>query len=94
MTPDVNERSSFMQNLEEVIRERAYHLWIADGRPNGNADAYWANAQSEILTASLESTFSDTAFSVAVDSASVMTNPDKKEKVALLRGAKMRIRYW
>jgi hypothetical protein len=29
-----------MANLEEAIRERAYHLWIADGRPDGNADAH------------------------------------------------------
>jgi hypothetical protein len=44
-----------MQDLEQAIRERAYHLWIADGRPDGNADAYWLNAQREILTISLDS---------------------------------------
>src|SRR5260370_584832 len=43
-----------MQNLEEVIRERAYHLWIADGQPEGKADVYWLSAQREILTTSLE----------------------------------------
>ena len=37
-----------MPNLEEVIRERAYHLWIADGQPEGQADIYWLNAQREI----------------------------------------------
>ena len=26
-----------MPNLEEAIRERAYHLWIADGQPEGHA---------------------------------------------------------
>ena len=25
-----------MPNLEEAIRERAYHLWIADGQPEGH----------------------------------------------------------
>jgi hypothetical protein len=30
-----------MLNLEEVIREHAYHLWIADGQPEGQADVYW-----------------------------------------------------
>jgi hypothetical protein len=54
MTPDSNERSSVMQDLEQAIRERAYHLWIADGRPDGNAEAYWLNAQREILTTSLD----------------------------------------
>ena len=43
-----------MPNLEEKIRERAYHLWIADGQPQGRADVYWLNAQREILTTSLE----------------------------------------
>jgi hypothetical protein len=30
-----------MPNLEEAIRERAYHLWIADGQPEGRAEIYW-----------------------------------------------------
>jgi hypothetical protein len=89
MTPDVNEWSSLMENLEEAIRERAYHLWIADGRPDGNADAHWLNAQREILTTSLGSPVSETPFSAAVDSASVMTKRDKK-KVAGSRKSKRR----
>jgi hypothetical protein len=44
-----------MPNLEEAIRERAYHLWIADGQPEGKADIYWLNAQYEILTTTVES---------------------------------------
>ncbi len=43
-----------MPNLEEAIRERAYHLWIADGQPEGKEDVYWLSAQREILTTSLE----------------------------------------
>jgi hypothetical protein len=43
-----------MPNLEEAIRERAYHLWVADGQPEGKADIYWLNAQHEILTTSVE----------------------------------------
>ena len=43
-----------MPNLEQAIRERAYHLWIADGSPEGRADDYWLTAQHEILAASLE----------------------------------------
>jgi hypothetical protein len=30
-----------MQDLEQAIRERAYHLWTADGRQEGNAEAHW-----------------------------------------------------
>jgi hypothetical protein len=44
----------FMQDLEQAIRERAYHLWIADDRRDGNADTHWLSAQREVLAASLE----------------------------------------
>jgi len=57
-----------MPNLEEAIRERAYHLWVADGQPEGQADVYWLNAQREILTMSLGG---------AADSESVATRPAK-----------------
>jgi hypothetical protein len=42
-----------MQDLEQTIRERAYHLWVEGGRRDGAADAHWLAAQREILTASL-----------------------------------------
>jgi hypothetical protein len=67
-----------MTNLEEAIRERAYHLWTADGQPEGKADLYWLNAQRELLTTSLEGSSSNTA----ADSALVTTKPAKKAKVA------------
>ena len=66
-----------MPNLEEAIRERAYHLWIADGQPEGKADIYWLNAQLEIFTASVESLASTAA---AADT--VATKPTKRAKVA------------
>ena len=30
---------------EHRIRERAYHLWEADGRPEGRAEEYWERAK-------------------------------------------------
>jgi hypothetical protein len=42
-----------MQDLEQVIRERAYHLWIESGCEHGNESAHWLAAQREILSASL-----------------------------------------
>ena len=30
---------------EQRIRERAYHLWEADGSPEGKADEYWHRAR-------------------------------------------------
>ena len=65
-----------MPNVEEKIRERAYHLWIADGQPQGRADIYWLNAQREILTTSLEG--SSTAH---MDLVSATPKPVKKVKV-------------
>ena len=69
-----------MPNLEKVIRERAYHLWIADGQPEGQADVYWLSAQREILTTSLNS--SETAATPHMDSVSAATKPVKKPRVA------------
>ena len=31
-------------NSEHRIRERAYHLWEADGSPEGRAQEYWERA--------------------------------------------------
>jgi Protein of unknown function (DUF2934) len=66
-----------MPNLDEAIRERAYHLWIADGQPEGKADIYWLNAQHEILTTPVESLASTDAAA-----GTVATKPTKKAKVA------------
>jgi hypothetical protein len=68
-----------MQYLEQAIRERAYHLWIADGCRDGNADDHWLNAQRELLAASL-----GTFARVTVDDAQAMveTKPTSKVKTA------------
>ena len=42
-----------MQELEQSIRERAYHLWIADGCRDGRADTHWLAAQREVSARSL-----------------------------------------
>jgi hypothetical protein len=62
-----------MPNLEEVIRERAYHLWIADGQPEGQADIYWLNAQRP---------GSNGAAAAPTDTGSDATKPGKKARVA------------
>jgi hypothetical protein len=71
-----------MPNLEEAIRERAYHLWIADGQPEGQADIYWLYAQREILTTSVESSGSNAAAAAPTDTGLVATKSAKKAKVA------------
>jgi hypothetical protein len=42
--------------LEIQIRERAYHLWIADGCRDGEADKYWLAAERDLLAAFASST--------------------------------------
>ncbi len=71
-----------MPNLEQAIRERAYHLWTADGQPDGQSDLYWLNAQREVLTMSLGSSGSEIAALAAADAVPVATKPVKKAKVA------------
>jgi hypothetical protein len=48
-------RSLTMQDIEQAIREHAYHLWVSDGRRDGNAEKYWLAAQRDVLAASLGS---------------------------------------
>ncbi|UPK35141.1 DUF2934 domain-containing protein [Bradyrhizobium sp. 186] len=42
-----------MSDLEQIIRERAYQLWIESGCEHGKAEMHWIDAQREILAASL-----------------------------------------
>jgi hypothetical protein len=42
-----------MQDIEQTIRDRAYHLWLESGCQDGNANGHWLVAQREILSASL-----------------------------------------
>ena len=44
-----------MHDLEQTIRERAYHLWVADGCRDGKAEANWLAAQHEVLASVLQS---------------------------------------
>jgi hypothetical protein len=41
-----------MQDLEQIIRERAYHLWQESGYVEGKAESHWLTTQREILQAS------------------------------------------
>jgi hypothetical protein len=41
---------------EDAIRQRAYYMWEADGRPEGQHDHYWARAHSEATRAFIEAT--------------------------------------
>ena len=38
-----------MVNPEQLIRERAYHLWMAEGCPHDRADFHWHLAREQVL---------------------------------------------
>ena len=42
-----------MQNVEQLIRDRAYQLWLESGCRDGHADAHWLEAQRQILSAAV-----------------------------------------
>jgi hypothetical protein len=67
-----------MQNLEQSIRERAYHLWIADGCRDGWADTHWLAAQREVLAISL----GGIARVTIAETPAVSTPSDKKPRKA------------
>lgn len=41
--------SETKQGLDQVVRERAYHLWEKDGCPHGRAEEYWDRAHEQHL---------------------------------------------
>ena len=41
---DVEQSAETKVALEQSVRERAYLLWEADGRPEGCAEEYWHRA--------------------------------------------------
>lgn len=78
-----------MPNLDEAIRDRAYHLWIADGQHEGNAEFYWLRAQREILTTSLQGS-PDTAATPHPEFASATIKSVMNARVARSRKGKSR----
>ena len=40
------------QSLKNRISERAYEIWAAHGRADGQADQHWLAAEREVLAAS------------------------------------------
>jgi hypothetical protein len=54
---DNSENRDFLdQSSDERIRARAYLMWEADGKPNGQADLYWHRA-SERMEAETHSSY-------------------------------------
>jgi hypothetical protein len=48
MNDSSTSRDSFDRDLDEGVRVRAYLMWEADGKPNGEADLYWHRARERM----------------------------------------------
>jgi hypothetical protein len=46
---------------EAAIRQRAYAIWEAEGRPQGHEWSHWAQASEEILKAPMSAAVAPTA---------------------------------
>ena len=47
-------------SLEQRIRERAYAIWLLEGRPEGRSGAHWAQAENELLREPKEDAIAET----------------------------------
>ena len=48
------EGTTMDQALQTRIRHRAYEIWDARGRPDGESGAHWLAAERELLRASMD----------------------------------------
>jgi HD superfamily phosphodiesterase len=47
--PPKDARAEEAPITQEMIAERAYHLWLEAGRPEGEETAFWLRAEAELL---------------------------------------------
>ena len=70
---------------EDAIRQRAYYMWEADGRPDGKHDHYWTLAHQEATKAFAKATANGVAKaskgrSPGAIPAAVQSKPPKEAK--------------
>ena len=58
--PPYEKHNEDPRQIEQRIRERAYHLWEVEGRPAGREDEYWNRAQ-ELIQDELKSAYPPSA---------------------------------
>lgn len=48
MFAKAEKETTILDNIEETVRERAYLLWEAAGRPEGDGVEFWLRAEEEL----------------------------------------------
>ncbi len=76
------------QGLEQRIRQRAYEIWDALGRPEGESGVHWLAAEREVLTASMDSMPMPSTKSNTPKQAAARKSP-RQAKLARARARKM-----
>ncbi|WP_022720661.1 DUF2934 domain-containing protein [Rhodopseudomonas sp. B29] len=71
-----------MQDMEQAIRERAYHLWNEAGQPEGQAESFWLSAQRELLAESLTQIASVKTGAPKAKAAAKKASSSRKRKAA------------
>jgi hypothetical protein len=72
-----------MIDSDQLIRERAYHLWMQDGCPEGQADFHWHVAREQVLATLRQPTAkAPTKRAPAVQRTSRLRTTGKIEKTA------------
>lgn len=60
-------------NREQIVRDTAYAIWEAEGKPDGRADDHWQQAESRVVdspkTAGPAATIASPATKIATKSA-------------------------
>ena len=59
--PGKSKAPDFARLSDDALRQRAYYLWEADGRPEGRGDHYWQLAHDEAHKVMVEDTATRTA---------------------------------
>lgn len=67
---------------DDAIRQRAYYMWEADGRPDGKHDHYWRLAHQEATHAFAEATANGVAKATKGKNPSAMPAAVKSPKLA------------
>jgi hypothetical protein len=73
---------------EDAVRQRAYLMWEADGRPDGLADHYWLKASEVPAAANKPTAKAKNAASKTPAAAAVKTKASKPAKAPVKKTAK------
>jgi hypothetical protein len=79
-----------MLGPEQLIRERAYHLWMEEGCPDGRSDFHWHVAREQVL-ATLRSATAQAAPKARAKRATAAPRTGRPQRTAKSQKAAVRV---